>query len=629
MSDRLRDLSPLACAVLLLLFTAWVYWPGQAGPALLDDASSVLVIGDLKNQPELAWDYIFGDNSGPLGRPVSLASFVLEKLLLSDGLATSKRVNILLHVLNGALVIWLFWLLFRFVATPGYKWLALLLGASWLLSPLYVSTVLYVVQRMAMLSATFMVCACISYVYWREKLQRGECSIPLLGLTALSILLAVFAKENALVVIPTLLLLEALWFQFAAQQARAARWLQRITLCLIAIGALAVLAFVVVDYDHLAAAFRRRYFTLDERLLTQGRILWDYVGQHYWPDVFRMGLYHDDVVVSTSLSQPPSTGYSLVAWLGVLALLLVLSLRQWGRYLALGIAWFLVGHSIESTVLPLELYFEHRNYFPGIGLFLLPGAVFAVLVRQWAQIKAPLLVYLACYVLWIASLTGSQVQIWSSHPLLILSNLNAHPDSFRANADMAVQMANLGQFEEARHYSAKAYAVSVAGERSGDHDIRDLALACIANQPVEADQVRLLGTENPARPFGSVVTLQTVVHLLQDNACPDFDKTGFADRMVEIFLAQDSQATASANIYMGLAVLENTLERWQYAYAYIDRFLRSAPSNGQGLLMKLHFSLALGKVAAAEDVMATLQAMQQQGRLTTAQQQTLSLYLEK
>ena len=386
---------------------------------------------------------------------------------------------------------------------------------------------------------------------------------------------------------------------------------------------------VILGYDYLAAGFAHRYFTLDERLLTESRILWDYVGQLYVPDVLRLGLYHDDVVVSTAFTRPPATRYAVLAWLAVLSCLCALMFWRRGRYAALGIAWFLVGHSIESTVFPLELYFEHRNYFPGIGLFLLVGVVFSRLVTVWPEVKSPLLVYLACYVLWLASLTGSQVQIWSSHPLLILNHLNAHPDSFRANADMAVQLANLGQLDAARDYSARAFAVNTAGERSGDRDIRDLALACVAGQPVAPDQIRRLGTLNRGRPFSSVVTLQTLVHLLQDNACPGFDRVGFADRMIEIFLAGDPPATASANIYLGLALLENTLQRWQHADAYIDLYLAATGVNAQGLLMKLHFTRALGKVAEAADIVATLQEMQARGQLTVGEQQTLSLYLEQ
>jgi len=589
----------------------------------------VLVIGDLKSQPELAWDYIWGDKSGPLGRPVSMASFVLEKLLLDGELTTSKQVNILLHLCNGALVIWLFWLLFRFLGIPGYRMLALVLGAAWLLSPLYVSTVLYVVQRMAMLSTTFMLCSCICYCYWREKLRLETFSVGLLALLAMLVLLAVFAKENAVVVIPILLLLEALWFQFVGGNGQPIRWLKRTTLGLIAFGGVTVLFVLVLDWDGLAAAFQRRYFTLDERLLTQSRILWDYVSQLYSPDVLRMGLYHDDVVVSTSLNQPSTTRFAIMAWLGVLVLFMVALFWRWGRYLALGVAWFAVGHSIEAGVFSLELYFEHRNYFPGVGLFLLLGALYAWFVRRWPLTAPPLLVYLACYALWLASLTGSQVQIWSSRPLLVLNSLNAHPNSYRANADMAVQLANAGAIDQAREYSAKAYSLSVAGERSGDHDIRDLALACIANQPVSPDQIRRLGTDNPARPFGSVVTLQTMVHLLQDNACPGFDRVGFADRMAEIFLAENSPATASANIYAGLALLENTLQRWKNANAYIDLYLQLSPSNAQTLLMKLHFVTALGKVDAADVVRSHLLELQAQGKLTVGEQQTLSLYLEK
>lgn len=39
------------------------------------------------------------------------------------------------------------------------------------------------------------------------------------------------------------------------------------------------------------------------------------------------------------------------------------------RYLSFGLLYFLIGHSIESTIFPLEIYFNHRNYLPSIGLY--------------------------------------------------------------------------------------------------------------------------------------------------------------------------------------------------------------------------------------------------------------------
>ena len=48
--------------------------------------------------------------------------------------------------------------------------------------------------------------------------------------------------------------------------------------------------------------------------MTEGRVVWDYVGQWFWPQVQRMGLYHDDIVLSTSLGEPATTLYALLAW---------------------------------------------------------------------------------------------------------------------------------------------------------------------------------------------------------------------------------------------------------------------------------------------------------------------------
>ena len=109
MTEHTRAFLQVTVAALALFLTGWVYWPGQSGPALLDDATSVMVIRDLREQPELAWDYVTGDKSGPLGRPVSVASFVLEKMFFDDSLIVSKRLNICLHLFNGVLLMGLFW----------------------------------------------------------------------------------------------------------------------------------------------------------------------------------------------------------------------------------------------------------------------------------------------------------------------------------------------------------------------------------------------------------------------------------------------------------------------------------------------------------------------------------------
>ena len=75
-------------------------------------------------------------------------------------------------------------------------------------------------------------------------------------------------------------------------------------------------------------------------------------------------------------------------------------------------------------------------------------------------------------------------------------------------------------------------------------------------------------------------------------------------------------------------MLENALQRYDNAYRYAERFLALQPRDKRGLLMKLHFATALGKVVAAGEVMTVLQAMDQQGELTVGEQQTMALYQE-
>jgi len=625
---RILEAVPVFLLACCLALTLWIYWPGHSGPDLLDDRSSVMTIAeDLGQSPELAWDYVFGDASGPLGRPVTMASFVLEKLYMPGGIGRSKQVNIFLHLFNGCLLALLFSRLLRHLYTPGHQWLGLVMAVAWMLTPLHVSTVLYAVQRMAMLGTTFMLSAMLFYALWRERLIAGRFSVmPLLGVF-LSILLAILSKENSIVVIPIICMLEVLWFQFCGHGGHAIKWLRLTTFSLIGGGGLMMLVALVISYDSLAASFGGRPFTLEERLLTQARILWDYIGQLFLPEVSRMGLYHDDISVSRSWHEPLSTLYSLLSWVGVLLLSGLLCLRRWGRYFVFALAWYLLGHSVESTVLALELYFEHRNYFPGAGLFLGLGVLLARVIKLWPESGKPILVYAGIYAFILATQTSSQVQIWSSRPLLILNHLNSHPESFRANTDMAVLLADAGDFSMAKKYSAKAFEVS-DDERRGDYDIRDIALSCVSNQPVPVARIEALGTTDAARPLSSVTTLMVLVRLLEQDVCPDFDKTHFADRMAEIFIVKNYQQKAGSNMYLSLALLENSMERFDNAHSYIVQFLSMVPEDTRGLLMRLHFATALGRVDESREIIRKLQRFDGEGRLTVGEQQTLVLYLE-
>lgn len=623
---RLRGLAPVPVLILLVAATTWLYAPGIHGPALLDDRSSIAVLEDLGANRPAALDRVLGDGSGPLGRPVAMATFVAERLWLGTDLATSKTVNIVLHGVNGVLVAWLFTLLLRSARYPHAAWLGVLGGGLWLASPLFVSTVLYVVQRMAMLATTFMLLALIAYSYWRERFIRGRSHAWLAALVPMCVLLAIYSKEPGIVVLPVLVLLELLWFGCRNPDDGRNLWLWRGCWILLAGGAVLVAGVFLLVPEWLLAHYRLREFTLGERLLTETRILWDYVGQLLWPEVSRMGLYHDDIVLSRSLTDPASTAFAVAGWV-VVALLLAVA-RRWslGRRVAFCMLLFLVGHSTESTVLPLELYFEHRNYFPAIGLFLLPVLMMAAVARRWPVLAPPLLAWLGVAILLLALQTSSQVQVWSDSRLLRFNQLIAHPHSFRANADMAVLYAHASALAPALEYSRRAHAAGT--ERRGDHYIRNLALACIAGSPLPSEMQPGLGALEGTRPLSSVATMHALVDMLQDGRCPQLDGVEIADQLALVYLRPDTQATAAANMYSMLAVLENALERYDNAYLYTARFRAQVPDSTRGLLMQLHFTTALGKVEEAQALKQHLLALRERGVLTVAEEQTLALYLE-
>ncbi len=609
---------------LLLGLTLWIYWPGQTGVPFLDDRANLGQLENLADSPQLAREYIFGNQSGPLGRPVSMASFVLEKLLFQGDFGLSKRVNVFLHLVNGLLLVYLLVLLLRYVDVPGHQWIALLAGGLWLLSPMQVSTVLYAVQRMAMLSTLFMLLASICYVRWRIRLAQGDIRclwfLPLL----LFAILALFSKENGVLILPVLWLLEALWFQCRSESLLYQRRIERVTRMTGIVGVVVAGAVLVIWWEAVLEAYAGRSFSLSQRLMTEPRVLWDYVAQFVWPELSRLGLYHDDIQVSTSLGEPSTTLAAVVAWGTIVALSLLLLRWPLGRYLVLGPALYLVSHSLESTFWPLELYFEHRNYFPSIGIVLFFAVAVSLLLRCWPEVRRPVFVFIGVFLLLVAGRTSSQVQVWSNATLLVFNHVIGHPESYRANADMAMLMATQGDLATAEPYFARARELGRT-QSNGDHLVLDVILHCLADREFGSDT-----DFDRAPPIERRVvtpsTLLTLLHLVQENYCPSVDVARYADSMVEVYL-EPGRAPAADKVLLALASLENSLQRYYFANGYIDRFLALRPADVTGLLMKLHFSTALGLEAEAQIVVSRLRELDRKGVLTTGQRQTLQLYL--
>ncbi|KAA1194474.1 hypothetical protein F0M18_03325 [Pseudohalioglobus sediminis] len=621
----------LLVAVLGLVY--WIYAPGAAGPLLLDDRSSLGKLENLGGSSAQALDYVLGNNSGPLGRPVSMASFVLEKLYGDGSVATAKTVNIALHLITGAVVAWLFTLLLQAVRAPLAGAAGVLFAAVWMLAPMHVSTVLYVVQRMAMLATLFSLLALVGYLYWRRSVSAGRPQHWRLLPVVAAIALAVFSKENGILVIPLILLTEVIWLQCCDDNGSVLKGLRKWAGLAITAGLVATLLLLLVYWGALDARHHFREFNLAERLFTQSRVLWDYVSQFYLPDPRHLGIYHDDFAVSQSLLQPGATLYAVLGWALVLALLPLLWRWPWWRRVMLGPVFFLAAHAMESTVWPLELYFEHRNYLPSVGLVLLPLSGFALLASRWPQVARPLLAWCGVAIVVLTVQTSPLVTIWSSGPLLTMHHVNGHPESARANRDYATLLARAGaadaalRYSEAAYHSAQKYAAA-NDEHHGDFVLRNIALACMARAPLAPAEYTELGSQNPDRPLGQVFTMSTVIKLRQQDACPGFDWDGFMEHLAGLYLQRFDTRLASTHMFAALAMLANAHGHWEYAHAYTQRYLERAPGSVRAMLMQLHFATALGRSEEAQGYIDRLQELQRAGKLSTDQQSTLSLYLE-
>jgi hypothetical protein len=211
--------------ILLLAVCAAAYLPGLHGPYLMDDDFNLvqnpqLVIHHLNWQT--LWDAAMSRETGPLHRPLAMASFALNYYYAgSQDTFPLKLTNVILHLVTA---LGIFLLTVRLLprmtpahtATPVYTWGALFVTALWALHPLHVSTVLYAVQRMAELSALFCVFGALAYVYGREALLAGRRSgvAWIAGAVIIGGALATFSKENGALLPILLLVIEAVCFRF-------------------------------------------------------------------------------------------------------------------------------------------------------------------------------------------------------------------------------------------------------------------------------------------------------------------------------------------------------------------------------------------------------------------------------
>lgn len=459
---------PFALLPALILATVLVYLPGLNGPFIFDDTAHVVKnpqvhINDLTPASlSQAWNSSF--QSGIGARPLAQLSFGINHALSGLDAWHFKAVNLGIHLLTGLGIFLLASMLTAAThrssgTTPvSPAWVALLTTALWLLHPINLTPVLYVVQRMTSLSALFVVAGLCLHVFGRLRMAQGRsdgfwiafAGLPLAGFGAL-------AKESA--ALYPLLVLTLEWTLLRGLEAPRRR------LLLILVSGIPLALGAIYLLTHLGfVSYATREFTLEERLLTEARVLWRYVQMVFVPTPSTLGFYHDDIPLSTGIFHPWTTGLAVSGWIVLLGTALAMA-KRWPVASA-AVLFFLAGHAMESTIFPLEIAFEHRNYVPTFGLAFAVAWWFAMATSSRERLWKAGLALVA--MIGLAALTHLRAWEWSNEQSLVVAEVRHHPESPRANFRIAqLLMDQIGKSgDPAQTYRAARFHL---------HKVRDLA----------------------------------------------------------------------------------------------------------------------------------------------------------
>lgn len=439
--SNLQNLLVFLSISVTLIITYLIYAPGLHGGFLFDDTINIIdnpkvLIKNLHWQDLERAALSYGNGT----RPISMLSLGINHALTDLDPFYFKLTNLVIHLLCG-IGIWLLTRLLLFAYRIHYclkltdnetEWISVAVTAVWLLHPLNLTSVLYVVQRMASLAALFMVFGLVSYTWGRLRQLRGQHgTILMVAGTLFFGSLAVLSKENGILLPLLIFLIEWLIFGFKAFKNSTRYFVIGFIIVTVIIPGLLAFGLLIIRFDWVLAGYDIRDFTISERLLTQARVIWFYINMILLPDPTQMGLYHDDIVLSKNWFEPSTT---LPAILGILTILIgVIAARKRAPLLTFGILFFFAGHTLESTILSLEIAHEHRNYLPSYGLLLV--SIYYLGHRKIRERLSPLVqtAFIILLILGLSTSTAIRASYWSNNADLALMEVQHHPLSARTS----------------------------------------------------------------------------------------------------------------------------------------------------------------------------------------------------
>jgi tetratricopeptide (TPR) repeat protein len=428
--------------VFMAVITFFIYAKTLTGDFIFDD------VPNIKDNPHLRLRHFTAENlldaafEGPAKRrPVAKFSFALNYYFHGYNVASFHLVNILIHIANGVLLYLLIIFTWRTPAMQFYRnrygWIPFFAACIWMVHPIQTQAVSYIVQRMTSLATMFYILSLLFYI--RARLETANAKkTALFCAMAVSGLLALGSKEISATLPFFIILYE--WYFF---QDLSPVWIKKriplMAAVLILLLGISLIYLGGQPFAKISSMYAAHPLTMAQRALSQFRVVVLYIGLLLWPHPARLNLDYD-FQPSLSLLDPATTLLGMTAIIALLVVAVLTARKQ--RLVSFSILWYLGNLTIESSVVALELVFEHRNYLPSM-FFILAGVFlcFRYLKPKWL---APLLLSVA--VVMGAFWTFERNEVWRSPILIWKDTIKKSPKDPRPYTNLGVALVKRGHF---------------------------------------------------------------------------------------------------------------------------------------------------------------------------------------
>jgi Tfp pilus assembly protein PilF len=419
---------------------------------------------DSMHLTELTWNQIRGtfyNESGHLYRPVASLSLAINYYFSKENVFGYHIVNILIHFVTA---VFLFLFVHQTLRLPRLRekygkhayFIALLSYVLWATNPIQTQAVTYIVQRMASMAGMFYIMSMTFYIHGRVTRQKPVKAFAY-SACVITGLLAYGSKENA-AMLPVSILVFDLFLIQGLSKKKVLKIGLLFLLCALVAQALLLLTHGVflLDMKELLSDYSFRNFTLIERLLTESRIILFYVSLLLYPMPSRLCIMHS-LPVSTGLFDPPTTFLSILFIVGIIAYALVTAKKY--SLISYCILFFFLNHLIESSVYPLELVFEHRNYIPSM-LFFIPISILIIKGLRAFSHRPAMYTIITTFIILIIISNGHGAfvrnVIWKTDESLWMDAVDKYPNSHRAHHNLAYYYERNNLFDKALRYYTHA-----------------------------------------------------------------------------------------------------------------------------------------------------------------------------